>query len=64
MIDELFFGKNVVVFLFLGVFILICFFIYLFCYNVLVKKFVKYGIDEIVCVLVNDIFVMNVWVVD
>lgn len=59
--DELFKGKIVIVFSLLGVFILICLFIYLLCYNELFFVFKEYGVDSILCVLVNDIFVMNVW---
>lgn len=62
--DDIFKDRIVVVFFLSGVFMLICLFMYLFCYNVLVKVFKKYGVDEIVCVLVNDMFVMNVWGVD
>lgn len=57
----MFVNKKVVLFVVLGVFILICLEVYLFGYVVLVDKFKEKGVDMIVCVLVNDVFVMKVW---
>ncbi len=59
--DELFSGKNVVVFSLPGAFTPTCSSTHLPRYNALAKKFAKHGIDEIVCVSVNDTFVMNSW---
>ena len=59
--DELFSGKNVVVFSLPGAFTPTCSSTHLPRYNALAKKFAKHGIDEIVCVSVNDTFVMNAW---
>jgi len=62
--DELFSGKNVVVFSLPGAFTPTCSSTHLPRYNALAKKFAKHGIDEIVCVSVNDTFVMNAWAAD
>lgn len=60
-INEIFGDKCVVVFVVLGVFILICLQVYLFGYVVLVDKIKVKGVDIIVCLSVNDVYVMDVW---
>jgi len=62
--DEIFSGRNVVVFSLPGAFTPTCSSTHLPRYNALAKKFKKHGIDEIVCVSVNDTFVMNAWAAD
>ncbi len=62
--DEIFSGRNVVVFSLPGAFTPTCSSTHLPRYNALAKKFAKHGIDEIVCVSVNDTFVMNAWAAD
>lgn len=61
---DVFVGKIVVLFFVLGVFMLICLVKYLlgFVENVVVIK--GKGVDIIVCMFVNDVFVMGVWGVD
>lgn len=59
--DEIFNGKTVVVFSLPGAFTPTCSSTHLPRYNELAAKFKERGVDEIVCVSVNDTFVMNEW---
>jgi glutaredoxin-like protein len=59
--DELFAGKNVVVFALPGAFTPTCSSTHVPGYNDLAKVFKENGIDEIVCISVNDAFVMEEW---
>lgn len=62
--DELFKGKTVVVFSLPGAFTPTCSSSHLPRYNELYPVFKQYGVDEILCVSVNDTFVMNAWKAD
>ncbi len=62
--DELFKGKNVVVFSLPGAFTPTCSSTHLPRYNELAPAFKQHGIDAILCVSVNDTFVMNEWAKD
>ncbi|WNC72463.1 glutathione peroxidase [Thalassotalea psychrophila] len=62
--DELFKGKTVVVFSLPGAFTPTCSSTHLPRYNELAKTFKENGVDDIVCLSVNDTFVMNAWAVD
>src|SRR5262245_23733663 len=59
--DELFKGKTVVVFSLPGAFTPTCSSTHLPRYNELAPAFFANGVDSIVCVSVNDTFVMNEW---
>lgn len=59
--DEVFKGKTVVVFSLPGAFTPTCSSTHLPRYNELAETFKQQGVDEIVCVSVNDTFVMNAW---
>lgn len=59
--SELFDDKTVVVFSLPGAFTPTCSSTHLPRYNELAKVFKKHGVDDIVCVSVNDTFVMNAW---
>jgi len=59
--DELFKGKTVVVFSLPGAFTPTCSSTHLPRYNQLAPVFESNGVDEILCVSVNDAFVMNAW---
>ncbi|MBW4492218.1 MAG: glutathione peroxidase [Oscillatoria princeps RMCB-10] len=59
--DELFAGKTVVVFSLPGAFTPTCSSTHLPGYNELAKVFKKNGVDDIICISVNDAFVMNEW---
>lgn len=59
--DELFKGKTVIVFSLPGAFTPTCSSSHLPRYNELYPVFKQYGIDAILCVSVNDTFVMNAW---
>ena len=59
--DELFAGKNVVVFSLPGAFTPTCSSSHVPRYNQLAKTLKANGVDEIVCISVNDAFVMNQW---
>jgi len=61
---ELFNGKTVVVFSLPGAFTPTCSSTHLPRYNELAPAFAKQGVDEILCVSVNDTFVMNEWAKD
>ncbi len=62
--DDLFRGKNVVVFSLPGAFTPTCSSTHLPRYNELAPAFFANGIDAIYCVSVNDTFVMNEWAKD
>jgi glutaredoxin-like protein len=59
--DELFKGKTVVVFSLPGAYTPTCSSTHLPRYNELAPVFFENGVDSIVCVSVNDAFVMNEW---
>lgn len=62
--DDLFAGKTVVVFSLPGAFTPTCSSTHLPGYNDLAPVFKENGVDEIVCISVNDTFVMNEWAKD
>ena len=62
--NELFKGKTVVVFSLPGAFTPTCSSTHLPRYNELAKTFKANGVDDILCVSVNDTFVMNAWAED
>lgn len=59
--DEIFKGRTVIVFSLPGAFTPTCSSAHVPRYNQLAPVFRKHGVDEIVCVSVNDAFVMNEW---
>ncbi len=59
--DELFNGKTVVVFSLPGAFTPTCSSSHVPRYNQLTPALQKHGVDEVVCISVNDAFVMNQW---
>jgi glutathione-dependent peroxiredoxin len=59
--DELFAGKTVIVFALPGAFTPTCSSTHLPGYNHLAKVFRANGVDDILCLSVNDAFVMNEW---
>ena len=59
--DSLFSNKTVVVFSLPGAFTPTCSSTHLPRYNELAKVFKQHGVDDIICVSVNDTFVMNAW---
>ncbi|MFB9242019.1 glutathione peroxidase [Massilia antarctica] len=59
--DELFKGKTVVVFSLPGAYTPTCSSTHLPRYNELAQVFRQNGVDDILCVSVNDAFVMNEW---
>ena len=62
--DNIFANKTVVVFSLPGAFTPTCSSSHLPRYNELAPTFFANGVDEIVCVSVNDTFVMNAWAKD
>jgi glutaredoxin-like protein len=62
--DDLFAAKNVVVFSLPGAFTPTCSSTHLPGYNELAKAFKENGVDNIICMSVNDAFVMNEWAKD
>lgn len=62
--SELFKGKSVVVFALPGAFTPTCSSTHLPRYNELAPVFKQNGIDDIICLSVNDAFVMNAWSAD
>lgn len=62
--DDIFSGKTVAVFSLPGAFTPTCSSTHLPRYNELAQTFKDNGVDEIVCVSVNDTFVMNAWAAD
>lgn len=59
--DEIFAGKTVVLFALPGAFTPTCSSSHVPRYNQLAPAFKAHGVDEIVCLSVNDAFVMNEW---
>ncbi|MFW1676720.1 glutathione peroxidase [Pontibacter sp. JAM-7] len=62
--DDLFTGKNVVLFALPGAFTPTCSSTHLPRYNELAPVLKANGVDEIICLSVNDAFVMNAWADD
>ena len=62
--DELFNNKTVIVFALPGAFTPTCSSTHLPRYNELAPVFVAEGVDNIICLSVNDTFVMNSWAAD
>lgn len=62
--DELFKGKTVVVFSLPGAFTPTCSSAHVPRYNQLIPTFKENGVDDVLCVSVNDSFVMNEWQLD
>ncbi len=62
--DSIFEGKTVVVFSLPGAFTPTCSSTHLPRYNELAPVFKRHGVDEIVCLSVNDAFVMDAWAKD
>ncbi len=62
--DDLFAGKKVVIFALPGAFTPTCSSTHLPRYNELAGVFAKEGVDSIICLSVNDTFVMNAWQAD
>ena len=62
--DELFKGKTVVVFSLPGAFTPTCSSAHVPRYDQLIPAFQANGVDEVMCVSVNDAFVMNEWKLD
>ncbi|MCF2151142.1 redoxin family protein [Desmonostoc muscorum LEGE 12446] len=62
--DELFADKTVVVFSLPGAYTPTCSSTHLPGYNELAKVFKENGVDDIICISVNDAFVMNEWAKD
>ena len=59
--DELFTGKTVAVFALPGAFTPTCSSSHVPGYNELAPVFKEHGVDDIICISVNDAFVMNEW---
>ena len=59
--DDIFANKNVIVFSLPGAFTPTCSSSHVPRYNQLADEFKRHGIDEIICVSVNDAFVMQQW---
>jgi len=59
--DDIFSGRTVVVFSLPGAFTPTCSSSHVPRYDQLIREFKRHGVDEIVCVSVNDAFVMNEW---
>lgn len=62
--DDLFANKTVIVFSLPGAYTPTCSSTHLPGYNELAKVFKENGVDDIICVSVNDAFVMNEWAKD
>ncbi len=59
--DEVFGGKTVVVFSLPGAFTPTCSSTHVPRYNQMVSTFSEHGVDDIICISVNDAFVMDEW---
>ena len=59
--EEVFKGRTVVVFALPGAFTPTCSSTHVPRYNQLAAEFKRHGVDEVICISVNDAFVMNRW---
>ncbi len=59
--DDVFSGKTVVIFSLPGAFTPTCSSTHVPRYNQLAPVFKQHGVDEVICISVNDAFVMNEW---
>ncbi len=59
--EEVFKGKTVVVFALPGAFTPTCSSTHVPRYNQLASEFKRHGVDDVICISVNDAFVMNEW---
>jgi glutaredoxin-like protein len=59
--EDIFGGKSVIIFSLPGAFTPTCSSSHVPRYNQLVPQFKAHGIDEVICISVNDAFVMNEW---
>jgi len=59
--NDIFKGKTVIVFSLPGAFTPTCSSTHVPRYNQLTPTYKKYGVDDVICVSVNDAFVMNEW---
>ena len=59
--NDIFKGRTVVVFSLPGAFTPTCSSSHVPRYNQLAKTFAEHGVDEVICISVNDAFVMNAW---
>jgi glutaredoxin-like protein len=59
--DDIFKGKTVIVFSLPGAFTPTCSSTHVPRYNQLTPTFKQHGVDEVICISVNDAFVMNEW---
>lgn len=62
--DDIFAGKTVIVFSLPGAFTPTCSSSHVPRFNQLAPVFKEYGVDDIICMSVNDAFVMNEWAAD
>ena len=62
--DELFKGKTVIVFALPGAFTPTCSSAHVPRYNQLIPTFKANGVDDVICMSVNDAFIMNEWKAD
>ena len=62
--DDIFKGRTVVVFSLPGAFTPTCSSTHVPRYNQLTPTFRQQGVDEVICISVNDAFVMNQWKID
>jgi glutaredoxin-like protein len=62
--DDIFAGKTVIVFSLPGAFTPTCSSSHVPRFNQLAPVFKEHGVDEIICMSVNDAFVMNNWAID
>jgi glutaredoxin-like protein len=62
--EDLFTGKTIIVFALPGAFTPTCSSTHVPGYNQLAKVFQENGVDDIICISVNDAFVMNEWAKD
>lgn len=60
-LGEKFVGCKVVIFVLSGVYIGVCLIVYVLSFICIKGDFDVKGVDEVICIFVNDLFVMKVW---